>query len=132
MAGQEKAPRRHEEDGGERRPLAFIDHHRQDYAELVSVPHEGEFLIGDYLEGGGVGDLGEFKIALHWLGSRHGMLDPQLCVFGDGSQALEVLLGLFGDLSGLLAPVADHEEFTRRLLELGLRDASDKGLEGTA
>ena len=64
MAGQEKATRRHGEGGGERRPLAFIDHHRQDYAERVPMPHEGEFLIGDYLEGGGsVGDLGEFKVA---------------------------------------------------------------------
>jgi hypothetical protein len=132
MAGLAKATQRQREEGGEEQPLAFVDHHRQDYAERVPVPHEGEFLIGDYLQGGGVGDLGEFKIVLHWLGASHGMLDPQLCVFGDGAEALEALLGLCGDLSGLLAPVADHEEFSRRLLDLGLRDASHKALEGTA
>lgn len=116
-----------EEQGGDeggRRPLAFIDHNRQGYAGHVPVPCEGDFMIGDYLEAGGVGPLGEFKIALHWLGTRHGMLDPQLCVFGDGAGALKELLGLVGDLSALLGPVADHEEFSRRLLELGLRDAS--------
>lgn len=116
-----------EEQGGDeggRRPLAFIDHHRQNYAGRVPVPCEGDFMIGDYLEDGGVGPRGEFKIVLHWLGAGHGMLDPQLCVFGDGAGALEELLGFGGGLAGLLGPVADHEEFSRRLLELGLRDVS--------
>lgn len=112
----------------EKRPLAFIDHHRQDYAEQVSVPCEGEFLIGDYRdEDGGVlvGELGEFKVQLHHLGDRRGTLDAQLCVFGDGVGALAVLFDLAGgDLGGLLSPVGDRDEFSRRLLDLGLRDAS--------
>lgn len=115
-------------DEGRRRPLAFIDHQRQDYAERVPVSGEGEFLIGDYLEGGGVGTIGAFKISLHWLGARYGMLDARLSVFGDGAGALKEMLGLVGDLAGVLGPVADHEEFSRRLLELGLRDASDTPL----
>ena len=70
MAGQERATERHcGGDGGEQ-VLAFIDHHRQDYAEQVPVPHEGEFLIGDYGDGGGVGALGEFKVVLHYLGDK--------------------------------------------------------------
>jgi hypothetical protein len=124
MAGQEKATRRHGE-GGDEQALAFIDHHRQDYAERVPVPHEGEFLIGDYGDGQGVAELGEFKIVLHYLGDRRGMLVPQLCVFGDGAAAFAVLLGLAGgDLSRLLRPVAGRDEFSQRLLDLGVRDAS--------
>jgi hypothetical protein len=124
MAGQEKATRRHGE-GGEEQALAFIDHHRQDYAEQVPVLYEGEFLIGDYADGGGVGALGEFKVVLHYLGDRRGMLVPQLCVFGDGSAAFAVLLGLAGgDLARLLRPVPGRDEFSRRLLDLGIRDAS--------
>ncbi|HWB69444.1 MAG TPA: hypothetical protein VG518_05660 [Solirubrobacterales bacterium] len=127
----ERAKKHNGGDGarGERHPLAFIDHQRQDYAEHVPVSGEGEFLIGDYLKDGGVGERGGFRVALHWLGSRHGLLDPQLCVLGDGAGALEELLGLLGGLTGLLEPVADHGEFSRRLLELGLRDASNKPLE---
>lgn len=121
MAGQETATR----GDGEEEALAFIDHHRQDYAEQVSVPSEGEFLIGDYGDGGGVGTLGEFKVVLHYLGDRRGMLVPQLCVFGDGAVAFAVLLELAGgDLARLLRPVAGRDEFSRRLLKLGLRDGS--------
>jgi hypothetical protein len=127
MAGQKTATRRHGE-GSEEQALAFIDHHRQDYAEQVPVPHEGEFLIGDYGDygdSGGVGELGEFKVVLHYLGDRRGMLVPQLCVFGDGAAAFAVLLGLVdGDLARLLRPVAGRDEFSQRLLDLGIRDAS--------
>lgn len=123
MAGQEKATQRR--GGGEEQPLAFIDHHRQDYAERVPVPHDGEFLVGDYGDGGGVGPRGEFKIVLHYLGDKRGTLVPQLCVFGDGAAAFGVLLGLAGgDLARLLRPVAGRDEFSRRLLDLGVRDSS--------
>lgn len=125
MAGQEGATERHGGGGGEEQPLAFIDHHRQDYAEQVPVPHDGEFLIGDYGDGGGVGALGEFKVVLHYLGDRRGMLVPQLCVFGDGAAAFAVLLDLAGgDLARLLRPVEGRDEFSRRLLDLGVRDGS--------
>jgi hypothetical protein len=106
--------------------LAFVDHHRQYYAELARLPAAGEILIGDYLEEGATGPLGEFRVALHDLGDRRGRLHPQLCVFGEGTAALAFLLAVLGpDLSGLLAPVADHEEMSRRLVGLGLRDRSD-------
>jgi len=125
MAGQEKATRRHGGGDGEEHSLAFIDHHRQDYAERVPVPHDGEFLIGDYREGEGVGAGGEFKVVLHYLGDSRGMLVPQLCVFGDGAAAVAVLLELAGgDLARLLRPVEGRDEFSQRLLDLGLRDAS--------
>lgn len=131
MAGEEKAKQGHGETG-EEQALAFIDHHRQDYAGKVPMPHEGEFLIGDYRDDRGgflVGELGEFKVLLHQLDHRRGLLEPQLCVFGDGAAAFAVLLGLAdGDLAQLLRPVAGRDEFSRRLLDLGIRDASHKPL----
>jgi len=109
--------------------LSFIDHDRQRYAAKVRLPQEGEILVGDYAEGGGTGRLGEFRIALHDLGHRGGLLQPQLCVFDDGAAALAALLGPAGaDLGTLLAPVGGHEALSRRLLALGLRDASDTPL----
>lgn len=106
--------------------LAFVDHQRQRHAELVRSPDAGEILIGDYLEESGTGPLGEFRIVLHDLGDRRGRLHPRLCVFGDGTAALALLLAVLGpDLSGLLAPVADHEAMSRLLVGLGLRDLSD-------
>jgi hypothetical protein len=109
--------------------LSFIDHDRQRYAAKVRLPQAGEILVGDYLEGGGTGRLGEFRIALHDLGHRGGLLQPQLCVFDDGAAALAALLGSGGaDLGTLLAPVGGHEALSRRLLALGLRDASDTPL----
>jgi hypothetical protein len=125
MAEQAKAGDRKDDARAKRPGLAFIDHDRQDYADRVAVPCDGDFLIGDYQDGGGVGQLGEFKIQLHYLGDRNGMLPAQLCVFGDGAAAFAVLLDLAGgDLGRLLSPVINSEEFSRRLLDLGLRDAS--------
>lgn len=114
---------------GDGRALAFIDHHRQHYADCVTVPCEGEFLIGDYLDGGGVGELGELKIQLHHLDNRRGTLEPQLCVFGEGARACAVLVDLAGGgLGRILNPVFSREEFSSRLLAFGLRDASDAPL----
>jgi hypothetical protein len=110
--------------------LAFIDHERQRYAEKVRLPNEAELLVGEYLDGGGTGPLGEFRIVLHDLGDSGGLLHPQLCLFGDGAAALDALLGLDeADLGTLLLPVAGHEALSRRLLALGVRDASDRVLE---
>jgi hypothetical protein len=115
--------------GGSVDGLSFLDHDRQRYAAKVRLPNEGELLVGEYLEGGGTGPLGELRIALHDLGDRGGLLSPQLCVFGDGAAALDALLGLEGaDLAALLAPVAGHEAMSRRLLALGVRDRSDAPL----
>lgn len=114
---------------GEGSGLAFIDHDRQRYADRVPLPHAGEFLVGEYLDDGGVGGLGELRIVLHELGDRRGRMDARLCVFGDGTGALSALLdAAAGDLSGLLAPVAGHAELSRRLAALGVRDASDTPL----
>jgi hypothetical protein len=114
--------------------LAFIDHARQRYAVKVRLPNEGEILVGDHLaEGEGVGALGEFRIVLHDLGDRRGRLHPQLCLFGDGVGALDTLVeAAQGSLSTVLAPVAGHEELSRRLATLGLRDASDAPLTEAA
>lgn len=109
--------------------LAFIDHDRQRYAATVRLPNAGEILVGEYLQGGGIGLLGEFRIVLHDLGERGGLVSPQLCVFGDGVAALAALLSTEGaDLLDLLAPTSGHEELSRRLLALGLRDHSDAPL----
>lgn len=126
MAGRARGEQARGGGPGDGRTLAFIDHHRQHYADRVTVPCDGEFLIGDYLSGGGVGGLGEFKVQLHHLDDRRGMLDPQLCVFGDGARACAVLVDLAdGHLGRVLRPVASREEFSSRLLAFGLRDASD-------
>jgi hypothetical protein len=109
--------------------LSFFDHKCQYYAEVVRSPYVGEVLIGDYLDEGGIGPLGEFRIVLHSLGDGRGRLHPQLRVFGDGTAALALLIAVLGpDLSGLLGPVADQEEMSRRLIGLGLRDRSDAAL----
>jgi hypothetical protein len=109
--------------------LSFVDHLDRYYAEVVRSPYTGEILIGDYLEEGRIGPLGEFRIVLHDLGDRRGRLHPQLRVFGDGAAALALLLAVLGpDLSGLLAPVAGHQEMSRRLIGLGIRDRSDTPL----
>lgn len=118
--------------------LAFIDHARQDYADAVPIDFAAEFLVGDYGGiGEGVGELGEFKIAIHDLrdvgGGNRDDLTPQLCVFGDGAAAVFELTELCGgNLADLLADVRDADAFSRRLLALGLRDASDKPLVGDA
>jgi hypothetical protein len=111
--------------------LSFIDHARQRYADKVRLSNEGEILVGEYLAGGeGVGALGEFRIAIHDLGHRGGLLQPQLCVFDDGAAAFAAFLALEeADLAAILAPVADHGALSRRLLALGLRDASDTPLD---
>jgi len=117
---------------GEGRALSFIDHHRQRYAERVQVPCDAEFLIGDFEDGRGIGDLGEFKVELHYLGERRGMLHPRLCVFGDATGALAALLDLAdGDLGSVLRPVRSREEFSSRLVAFGLHDVSgEPPLEG--
>lgn len=126
MAERAIASERHAESVGGRPALAFIDHHRQRYADRVTIPCDAEFLVGDYEVRGGVGDLGEFKIQLHYLGDRSRLLFPQLCVFGDGAAALAALLDLAdGDLGRVLRPVRNREEFAARLIAFGLSDVSD-------
>jgi hypothetical protein len=100
-------------------PLRFYDHHRQRYAEKVSVPDAGEFQIGDYIEGDGtVGDDGEFKITLVELhGDRRWSLYPHL-----GSTARESGRCVGESNAGLLdvlGPVNSRDEFARRLLAIG-------------
>lgn len=112
-------------------PLAFIDHHRQNYADAVPAEEDGDFLIGEYAEGDqGTGRLGEFKILLHRF-DRQPMLSPKMCVFGDATGALARITQLAGgSLTDLLSDVGSRDEFSRRLLALGLRDASDKPMGG--
>lgn len=123
----ERAEANENRSGGQEGVLAFIDHHRQHYADRVRIPCDAEFLIGDYEDRCGVGDLGEFKIQLHYLGDRSRLLYPQLCLFEDGTNALAALLDLAGgDLGRILHPVSGREEFAARLVAFGLRDASDE------
>lgn len=106
--------------------IAFVEHDREHHAGRVPGPHAGEFLVGGYLDGGGVGPPGKLRIVLHDLGGPRGRMDVRLCVFGDGTGGLSALLDATGgDLSALLSPVASRDGLSRRLTELGLRDASD-------
>lgn len=127
MAEQAKANENQGGGQGEEVTLAFIDHHRQRYADRVGIPCEAEFLVGDYQDGGGVGELGELQIQLRYLGDRRGALYPQLSLFGDGATALAVLVELAeGELDRILRPVGSREEFASRLVAFGLRDTSDE------
>lgn len=107
-------------------PLSFYDHHRQRYGHLP-IRAEAEFMIGDYGKPGedeGVGKGGEFRIALVKLGgSRTGAnLHPHLEVFGDavGSLAAAIQLGLLKNME----PVSTRDEFSQRLVSLGIYDRS--------
>lgn len=109
-------------------PLHFYDHHRQRYAGKVPIPEDGEFMIGDYTGEGTVGRDGEFKVTLVELhGDRRWSLYPHLEVFGDGVAALRRAIDA-GLLDVLRPPVNSRDEFTRRLLAIGLIDRSHNPL----
>lgn len=110
-------------------PLRFIDLDRQRYAREAEVAEAGDFSIGSYREDGGLDEDGEFRVALVEL--RHGRgraLTPRLEAFRDGDGALRRAID--AGLLDTLGPVADHEEFSRRLLAMGLVDGSDEPLPG--
>ncbi len=110
------------------RPLRFCDHHRQRYAEKVSISEAGEFMIGDYNEDGTVGDDGEFKVTLIELhGDRRWSLYPHLEAFGDGVGSLSRAIN-DGLLDVLRPGVNSRDEFAKRLLAIGLVDRSDTQL----
>lgn len=111
--------------------LSFYDHHRQRYGDQA-IKHEAEFMVGDYgrlNEDQGLDWGGEFKIALIKLGWQ-GELHPHLEVFGDATGSLQAAIA--AGLLPLLEPVKDRDEFARRLLSIGLRDRSDRPMEGVA
>ncbi|MBS1887573.1 MAG: hypothetical protein JSU06_10330 [Actinobacteria bacterium] len=117
-----------EDEAEERRPLRFIDHHRQRYAGKVPIPEEGEFIIGSQLEDGSLGEDGEFRVTLVGLGcGRRWALHPHLEAFGDGRGALRRAID-GGLLEAIARPVAGREEFARRLLAIGMVDGSDEPL----
>lgn len=109
--------------------LGFYDLHRQRYAHANPVREAGEFLIGDYGEGGGVGKDGEFKVTLIELanGGRWGLY-PHLEAFGDGKEALRDAID--AGILDVLGPAASSEEFARRLIAIGIVDRSDAPLRG--
>lgn len=113
-------------------PLAFYDHARQNYADNVPISEprsEAEFMVGDFGEHGGVGELGEFKIIL-WRFETRGELSPQLRVFSDAVGALTEFIRL-GGLAWLDGCIS-QDDFARRLIALGLHDSSDRALEAAA
>lgn len=109
------------------RPLGFYDHHRQHYADRVSISEAGQFLIGDYNPDGTVSADGEFKITLIELavGGRWA-LHPRLEAFGDGIGSLRRAIdaGLLDSLNSVDWP----DQFARRLLKIGMVDRSDTDL----
>jgi hypothetical protein len=108
--------------------LGFIDHHRQRYADKVRIAAEGEFMIGEHLPDGSLGPGGEFRVELVELpmAGRGPALHPRLGCFGDGVGSLRraIEAGLLDELG----PVAGREEFSRRLLAIGMADRSDRPL----
>ena len=102
--------------------LSFYDHHRQSYGHLL-IDKAAQFMVGDYDDEGGTG--GEFKITLdrlHSLGRP--ALHPHLEVFGDsiGSLRAAIAAGLLEQLGA----VNTRDDFSRRLIDLGFRDRSDR------
>lgn len=113
--------------GADVRPLRFIDCDRQRYSERVPAAEAGEFLIGDFLEGGGTGEDGEFRVTLIELGQGGPWgLHPHLEVFGDGNAALRRAIA--AGLLDSLGRVGSREEFAWRLIDLGFFDRSDRPL----
>lgn len=112
--------------------LAFIDYDRQNYSREATTTEpkycKGEFSIGSYYPDGGVGTRGEFKITLLDLGRPNRELTPHLHVFRDGIESMRELLEKT-PAEELLADALDHKAFSRRLLEAGVEDASDKPLD---
>lgn len=116
-------------DNAPKAPLRFIDHHRQRYAGKVPIAEAGEFIIGSYMEDGGLDEDGEFKITLIELTiGRRWALHPHLEAFGDGNGALR--RAIEAGLLDALRPVGSREEFARRLLAIGMVDGSDEPLPG--
>lgn len=114
------------EDAGTR-PLRFVDCDRQAYLAQVPAAQGGEFFIGDFIEGGGTGEDGEFKVTLVELGQGgHWGLYPHLEVFGEGNAALRRAIA--AGILDALGRVGNREEFARRLLHLGFVDRSDRPL----
>lgn len=113
--------------------MAFIDYDRQEYDRKKTTVEPfncvGEFSIGNYDPEGGVGEGGEFKVNLWDLGA--GGCHPHLSVFGDGLGALQETLETI-PLEELLVWTPDHETFSRRLLDAGFTDRSDKPLQAPA
>lgn len=109
--------------------LGFYDYHRQRNAERNPIAEAGEFVIGDYPAGSGVGPGGEFKVKLIELanGGRWAIC-PRLEAFGEGTDALRQAID--AGLLDALAPVASREEFGQRLIALGFVDRSDVQLPG--
>jgi len=110
--------------------LRFLDYHRQRYAEAAgSIAEAGEFVIGSPREDGGSDEDGEFRVTLIELRHGHGpALTPHLEAFGDGDGALRRAID--AGLLEALRPVASREEFSRRLLAIGMVDGSDEPLPG--
>jgi hypothetical protein len=112
--------------------LSFYDHHRMGWADSLSIPEFGEFMVGDYGEHGGVAEGGEFKILIH--DHRHvggGGLAPQVCVYGDGQGSFLEFVRR-GGLAALTDDVVSRSEFAARLVSLGLVDRSDKPVDEAA
>jgi hypothetical protein len=115
-----------DQEAAQPQPLRFYDVARQPYADTVPVEDAGEFMIGDY-DDGGVGKDGEFKIFLRDLGTGRHTLSPQVCAYGDATGALRRAIDT-GLLDAIAADVADSDEFSRRLLALGFIDKSHRPL----
>lgn len=113
-------------------PLRFIDHHRLRYVGDLPLAGEGMFIIGTRADDGGLGEDGEFRVTLVRLthAPRPRGLYPRVEAFGDGAGALRraVEAGLLDALDA----VGSREEFSRRLLAIGMVDGSDEPLSGTA
>lgn len=111
--------------------LRFIDHHRLRHVGAFPIAAEGMFIIGTRAEDGGLGEEGEFRVILVRLthAVRPRGLYPRLEAFGDGAGALRraITVGLLD----ALGPVGSRDEFSRRLLAIGMVDGSDEPLSGT-
>lgn len=126
------------------RKLSFYDYHRQRYFNEETWQktrkhdrHVGEFMVGDYVQGGGVDKRGELMLMLYRFSSGDGVFmaerrDPllsiQICAFDDALGTLRAL-----DQMRVLdkikrAELRSRDDLARLLVNCGLRDRSDQKL----
>jgi hypothetical protein len=104
--------------------LTFSDQSRMSYSATVPPRQAGEFIIT-------VADddaAAEFTVVLYsFRGAAR--LAPQIRAFGDATASLTAFIAV-GGLKAIETDVVNVEEFSRRLLDLGLTDVSERPLGG--
>lgn len=104
--------------------LHFLQHSRQHYAEGAPLDRR---VVDDFIVTSDTTAEFVIEISDHRGVSSDGGLQPHLCTFDDGLDALRKFISLGG--LNCLGQVDEPDDLNRRLQRLGIRDASDKPLD---